>query len=362
MTTIGQKIKELRKAKGMTQEDLGKALSISTQAVSKWECGTAYPDILILPAIASLFGVDIDLLFDYDAKVVDAKVTELLEKADHMTWNGKVYESIALLEEGLKQYPGNLRIMFEIVEALRWRIDKEGYSEDLATRARDLATEVLAQNKDVITECRLKNQLSIILRRGGKTEEAKELIHSMPVIWTYMLQDQMRVAAYSLEGQDRLGDPDWKHPAAIAFKTEMIQELFMACQLEGVGYYEIGDYEKAIESYDQAITIIDLFRHGKEICAESYLWAGMQTHHYCFCLEKAGILLKLNRTEEAQASILRAWEIITHAWYSEKTGKNEFDEDPKNFLKQFVKTVSEWNLESSLPTSVKEALDKYAKA
>jgi transcriptional regulator with XRE-family HTH domain len=61
---IGAKIKALRLAASMTQEQLANKLGISAQAVSKWESGTNMPDIQILPALSVIFGVTIDSLFD----------------------------------------------------------------------------------------------------------------------------------------------------------------------------------------------------------------------------------------------------------------------------------------------------------
>ncbi len=60
---IGTKIKSLRLSCKMTQEQLGSKLSVSAQAVSKWESGTTAPDIELLPEISVLFGVSIDELF-----------------------------------------------------------------------------------------------------------------------------------------------------------------------------------------------------------------------------------------------------------------------------------------------------------
>lgn len=59
---IGDQIAKFRKAAGLTQEELGRAVGVSTQAVSRWECGGA-PDVALLPAISDRLGVPIDALF-----------------------------------------------------------------------------------------------------------------------------------------------------------------------------------------------------------------------------------------------------------------------------------------------------------
>lgn len=59
---LGARLAQLRKARGMTQETLGKAVGVSAQAVSKWENGGA-PDVALFPVIADTLGVTIDSLF-----------------------------------------------------------------------------------------------------------------------------------------------------------------------------------------------------------------------------------------------------------------------------------------------------------
>ena len=61
--TIGQKIAYYRKLNGLTQGSLAEKLGVSTQAVSKWENSLCCPDIMLLPAIAKIFGITIDELF-----------------------------------------------------------------------------------------------------------------------------------------------------------------------------------------------------------------------------------------------------------------------------------------------------------
>ena len=60
---MGSVIAELRREKGMTQEELAQAMGVTNQAVSKWESAQNCPDIQLLPQLADLFGVTIDSLF-----------------------------------------------------------------------------------------------------------------------------------------------------------------------------------------------------------------------------------------------------------------------------------------------------------
>lgn len=57
-----EKLYALRKAAGMTQNDLAEKLNVSRQAVSRWEMGTAMPDVENLIVISDLFGVTLDEL------------------------------------------------------------------------------------------------------------------------------------------------------------------------------------------------------------------------------------------------------------------------------------------------------------
>ena len=59
---FNEKIQELRKQKGLTQEELAELLFVSRTAVSKWESGRGYPNIESLKALAKFFGVTVDEL------------------------------------------------------------------------------------------------------------------------------------------------------------------------------------------------------------------------------------------------------------------------------------------------------------
>ena len=63
---FNEKLQELRKQKGLTQEELAQKLYVSRTAISKWESGRGYPNIESLKAIAKFFSVTVDELLSSD--------------------------------------------------------------------------------------------------------------------------------------------------------------------------------------------------------------------------------------------------------------------------------------------------------
>jgi transcriptional regulator with XRE-family HTH domain/predicted negative regulator of RcsB-dependent stress response len=84
---MGKEIRRLRTDRGLTQEALASALHVTAQTVSKWECGTSFPDVQLLPEIAVFFGVTIDRLFAMTPE------QELERLENHIAGSGLLSES-----------------------------------------------------------------------------------------------------------------------------------------------------------------------------------------------------------------------------------------------------------------------------
>ena len=79
---FNEKLQELRKQKGLTQEELAEKLYVSRTAVSKWESGRGYPSIDSLKAIAGFFSVTVDALLSPD------EIVTFAEEKEKQTKNG----------------------------------------------------------------------------------------------------------------------------------------------------------------------------------------------------------------------------------------------------------------------------------
>lgn len=76
----GQLIKEARKEKRLTQEDIANKLNISPKSVSKWERGINFPDSAMLPTLAEMLGLTVDELINGQRKKKPSKLKKNLSK------------------------------------------------------------------------------------------------------------------------------------------------------------------------------------------------------------------------------------------------------------------------------------------
>ena len=81
---IGSIISSKRKALGLTQQNISERLNISYQAVSKWENGTSYPDLELLPRLAAILGTTVDGLLGYPVNALT--VYEERYKSEDYYW------------------------------------------------------------------------------------------------------------------------------------------------------------------------------------------------------------------------------------------------------------------------------------
>ena len=95
--TLGNKISECRKNKGMTQDALAQLLVVTNQAVSKWESDQSCPDVMLLPKLADIFGITMDELFGRK-KNGGQKIHGKLPWADDDTLHAVLFRGHTLLK------------------------------------------------------------------------------------------------------------------------------------------------------------------------------------------------------------------------------------------------------------------------
>lgn len=85
---FNEKLIELRKAKGLSQEELGNELGVSRQTVSKWELGQSYPDFQKLVLLSDFFDISLDKL------IKDIDLNDVRENNLSNEKISKIYEDL----------------------------------------------------------------------------------------------------------------------------------------------------------------------------------------------------------------------------------------------------------------------------
>lgn len=112
---FGEKLRELRQKRKLTQEKLADCLNVSFQTISKWERGETYPDICTLPDIAGFFKVSVDCLLGINKSENEKEIINGIEKYDNLTDYKLMWELIKDLKE---KYPNDFRVLIRYLACL----------------------------------------------------------------------------------------------------------------------------------------------------------------------------------------------------------------------------------------------------
>ena len=190
---IGKIITDRRKSLGLTQQALAEKLNISFQAVSKWENGTSYPDITVLPKLAAALKVSIDSLLGYPSQAL-TKYDERYN-AEGYYWglspNNLCYE-IMLLKPPTKPYKVLDIGCGEGKDAVF--LAKNGYN----VTAFDISDQGLSKARELAVHCGVKVDFFKADIRDFRLEADFDIIFSSGV-FHYIPQEQRSSVIESLK-------------------------------------------------------------------------------------------------------------------------------------------------------------------
>lgn len=183
--SFGTIIKKLRLDNNLTQEHLADVLSISPQAISRWETNTALPDISLLPAIAYYFDVATDYLLEVDISSKQKEIDKFIETAREYTSRGLWSKGIETLRDALHKYPSAHALSSELAFALYGLSSETDNISDDERQAQfreivSLEEDVLTNSKDTALRYDATQLLCYAYKELDMMEKAEELAHTMP--------------------------------------------------------------------------------------------------------------------------------------------------------------------------------------
>ena len=240
---IGNKIKKLRKQRGITQEQLAESIGVSFQAVSKWENNIALPDIILAPILAGYFSVSMDELFDFNLKEMECAVKNIADEASKCR-ESNPSESRQILEEGLRKYPENEILLNGLLYVLN-------YTENPDETIR-VASKIIEKTDKSDIKYDALRFLAYAYKAKGDFKSAEAAIEQIPEMTFTKLTEK----AYLLTGKA-------KFEAAEKQKLISAENLIQMMWKSSEYYEENGMTDKAIEETEKALNIISVISNAQ---------------------------------------------------------------------------------------------------
>lgn len=186
---IGNRIKELRRAKDITQEEFAEYLGVSYQSVSRWENGVCYPDMELLPIMADFFGVTVDSLIGVDDVIEKERVGRYLDEFRHAISKGDISSCIAIARKGVNEYPNNYILLNKLMFALFVAGDDDGNIPDWKKNREQYDDEIIRLGERIMKYCpdldlRLEATARLAFQHCemGRKKKGREVYETLPTM------------------------------------------------------------------------------------------------------------------------------------------------------------------------------------
>lgn len=185
--SISENIRKQRTSKMLTQEQLAETVGVSPQAVSRWEKGSSYPDITLLPVLADIFGITVDALLGADNIKRRKQVEKILEHNRSLHNEGKIEESLNFVRSKIKEFPDSADLTYQLAYSLDKMLcfyPAKTDSTDVNREILDLCVRAIQLDKasSWVTPAS-RRMLCLCNIRLGNKDKALEIAQNMPTWW-----------------------------------------------------------------------------------------------------------------------------------------------------------------------------------
>ena len=261
-TTMGQIIKNLRKGRGFTQEELAERLGVTYQTISKWENDSGMPDISQIVPLATIFDVSTDFLFGIDHTSETEDALKIVSTANSIQEYGKLdtyLNAYDILLDGLKRYPNNYLITFNCMNlGVSLSLQDNGWIYAKA-RAEAIIRETIRQANFIITNSKnisdilwSRQNLVLLYSANKKFDLATTEARNFPIRTDLTLYSAMATVNEYMGNHERestylCSDIDY---SLQAFENNIARL--------GKSYYNNGNYTDAIEIYERFFAVMNI--------------------------------------------------------------------------------------------------------
>lgn len=183
-SNIGNVICDLRKRRGMTQEQLAEAVGVSPPAVSKWETGASCPDVALLAPIARALDTDVNTLLSFTPTLSLDELPDVVKDVQQLAER----DGAAAMDRILaltRRYPTDTQLRFQLASIAMGFPPLYCWPEEVTEAAWDFAEQGFAyvrQNGEKKLWPAATYMLAGLLLNRDKLDQAESLLDSLPVM------------------------------------------------------------------------------------------------------------------------------------------------------------------------------------
>lgn len=166
----------LRQKAEMTQEQLAEYMGVSKSAVSKWENGMTYPDIVLLPILATLFNISVDDLMGYEPQLTKAAIRAIYTELTKEVSQENIEAALKKSDEYLKKYYSCFPFLLQMAVFYLNHYPFFPDPAEIQKKARGLCKRIQRESSDPGLVKDAVNMEATILLMEGKTTEVLELL------------------------------------------------------------------------------------------------------------------------------------------------------------------------------------------
>lgn len=198
---IGANLIKNRRRRGITQEALAEYMGVSKASVSKWETGATYPDITLLPRLATFFHISIDDLIGYEPQMTREDIRCLYRQLCRDFSEKPFAEVMGHCREIAKKYFACAPLLFQIgslyVNHCMLAGSPEGFSHTLE-EAIELFIRVREESQDVTLQTQARNMEAFCLVQLGRSDEVLSLLATHTSLM--MPSEPLLASAFQMKG------------------------------------------------------------------------------------------------------------------------------------------------------------------
>ena len=175
-------IRTRRLEKGLTQEQMANYLGVSAPAVNKWEKGTTYPDIVLLPALARLLDTDLNTLLSFQEDLSEKEVALFLNYLSELSEKEGVERTFDAALDKIKQFPTCYSLILNVVALLEGILVMKGNEKkkgEYEQTIEDLYRRAL-ESPDIAIQNQAKAMLISKYRNRKEYDLAQEMLDTLP--------------------------------------------------------------------------------------------------------------------------------------------------------------------------------------